>query len=148
MKTLHFSIRIDAPRAHVWDTMLGEATYREWTAAFAAGSRFEGDWDEGSRIRFLAPGEDGDLGMVSRIRTNRPHELVSIEHLGIVQNGQEITSGDEVQAWAGSLETYGFRDVEGGTEVTVDMDSDEEHVEMFEGLWPKALERLKEVAER
>ena len=148
MKRLRFSIRIDAPRDHVWDTMLGDATYREWTATFMPGSRYEGDWSEGSRILFLAPGEDGDSGMVSRIRANRPGEFVSIEHLGVVQDGREITTGDTVEAWAGALENYTFRDADGGTEVLIEMDSDEEHVEMFEGLWPKALQRLKEVAER
>ncbi|MDQ5893468.1 MAG: hypothetical protein QG640_480, partial [Patescibacteria group bacterium] len=31
MQKIHFSIQINAPKEKVWDTMLGEATYREWT---------------------------------------------------------------------------------------------------------------------
>ena len=65
MKKLVFTTFIDAPRETVWDRMLAPATYERWTAAFAEGSRFEGSWAEGARIRFLGP--DGSGGMVSMI---------------------------------------------------------------------------------
>ncbi|MEX2593834.1 MAG: hypothetical protein WD426_13755 [Anditalea sp.] len=35
---LHFSKRINAPKEKVWDTMLKDETYREWTSAFTEGS--------------------------------------------------------------------------------------------------------------
>ena len=38
LKTLNFEIDIHAPRACVWDAMLGPDTYRAWTAAFCEGS--------------------------------------------------------------------------------------------------------------
>lgn len=147
MEKLHFSIEIDAPRERVWDTMLEDASYREWTAEFMPGSRYEGDWEEGSKILFLGPGENGDSGMVSRIRVNRPYEYVSIEHIGLVEDGREDTTSDAVKGWAGARENYTFRDADGGTEVRVDMDTDDEHRAMFEATWPKALQRLKELAE-
>jgi uncharacterized protein YndB with AHSA1/START domain len=147
MTRLEFSVRIDAPREKVWETMLGDATYRQWTSIWAEGSHYVGDWSEGSRILFLAPGEKGPAGMVSRIRRNRPHELISIEHVGVVEDGEEDTSSEAVAAWAGALENYTFREVDGGTEVRVEMDTTEEFREMFEATWPKALERLKELAE-
>ncbi len=148
MEKLHFSIEIDAPRSKVWDTMLGDATYRMWTSAFSEGSYYVGDWSEGSKILFLGSGENGgESGMVSRIETNRPHEYISIEHLGVVENGKEDTSSESVQSWAGAHENYTFKEVDGGTQVLVDMDINDEYREMFEGMWPKALQRLKELAE-
>lgn len=148
METLHFSITINAPKEMVWNTMLGEDTYREWTAEFMQGSYFEGNWNEGSRIYFLAPGKNGKTsGMVSRIKENRQHEHVSIEHLGFVENGIEDTTSEAVKSWAGARENYTFRENNGQTDVLVDMDTSEEYKEMFLETWPKALQKLKKLSE-
>jgi len=149
MDKLHFSIAIDAPKKKVWNTMLDDNTYRIWTEPFMAGSHYVGDWSKGSKILFLAPGENGKMsGMVSRIKENRPFEYISIEHLGMVQDGKEDTSSEAVKGWAGALENYTFKEKGGTTEVLVDLDTVEEYKEMFQGLWPKALQKLKELAEK
>ena len=148
MDKLKFSIIINAPKAKVWDTMLNDVTYRIWTEAFMQGSYYIGDWSEGSKILFLAPGETGASGMVSRIKENRLHEYISIEHLGMVENGKEDTTSDAVKVWAGALENYSFKELNGKTELLVDVDSNEEYSEMFNGMWPKALQKLKELAEK
>jgi uncharacterized protein YndB with AHSA1/START domain len=148
MERLNFAIVIDAPKEKVWNTMLDDETYRLWTAAFMPGSHYIGEWSQGSRILFLGPGDSGEmLGMVSRIKVNRPYEYVSIEHIGMVQGGKEDTSSEEVKSWAGALENYIFKDLGGKTEVLVEMDTNEEYREMFQNTWPKALARLKELAE-
>lgn len=148
MDKLHFSIVINAPKEKVWSTMLNDNTYRKWTEAFGPGSYYKGDWNKGSKILFLAPGENGEMGMVSRIKDNRLYEYISIEHLGIVQDGKEDTSSEAVKAWAGALENYTFKEKDGATEVLVDMDSNEEYEEMFQDMWPKALQKLKMLAEK
>jgi uncharacterized protein YndB with AHSA1/START domain len=149
MDRLNFSIVIDAPKEKVWNTMFEDETYRIWTEAFCHGSHYLGDWSEGSKILFLAPDESGEMsGMVSRIKENRPYEYVSIEHIGIVQGGKEDTSSDEVSSWAGAQENYTFRDLGDKTEVLVEMDTNEEYREMFQSTWPKALDKLKETAEK
>ncbi len=149
MEKLHFSIDIKAPKEKVWNTMLDQDTYPKWTDVFMEGSHFEGDWNEGSDIRFLAPDENGKMqGMVSRIKENRKYEYVSIEHLGVIHDGEEDTSSDEVKKWAGALENYTFKEKNGSTEVKVDMDTDEEYAEMFRDMWPKALQKLKKLAEK
>lgn len=113
------------------------------------GSHYVGDWNKGSKILFLAPGESGKMGgMVGRIKENRPYEYVSIEHLGIVEEGKEDTSSEAVQAWAGACENYTFKEANGATEVLVDMDTVDEYKEMFLNTWPKALQKLKELAEQ
>ncbi|MGV3515747.1 MAG: SRPBCC family protein [Luteitalea sp.] len=149
-QTLHFGITINAPKARVWDTMLQDATYRQWTTAFNPGgsSWYEGDWTPGSRILFLGSGPNGELGgMVSRIKDARPYDFVSIEHLGVVQDGEEDTTSDMAKQFAPALENYTFVDKDGATEVLVDMDTAEEHRQMFEGTWPNALRLLKQLAE-
>lgn len=151
METLHFSIFINAGREKVWDTMLGDATYREWTSVFNPGSYYKGNWEEGSKILFLGPNPDGtpgEGGMVSRIKENRLHEYISIEHQGIVKNGVEDMESEEAKKWAPAYENYTFVEKEGGTEVQVSTDTVPEYTEMFSQMWPAALTKLKELSER
>ncbi|OPY25503.1 MAG: hypothetical protein A4E23_00055 [Methanomethylovorans sp. PtaU1.Bin073] len=130
--------------------MLDIDTYRLWTDVFAPGSNYVGDWSQGSKMLFGASDEKGQMsGMLSRIRENLPYQYISIEHIGIVQDGKEDTSSKEAKEWAGALENYTFKEIDGGTtEVLVDMDTEDEYKEMFQEMWPKALLKLKELAEK
>jgi len=147
MHRLRFRTEIDAPRSTVWSTMLDDATYREWTAEFSPGSHYEGDWNEGSRIRFVGPGKDGDSGMLSRVRANRPHEYVALEHLGLV-HAEEDTTSEVARAWAGAHESYTLTDAGEKTELVVEVDTTDETREDFAEMWPRALDRLKALAEK
>ena len=62
-------------------------------------------------------------------------------------DGVEDTTSDRVKVWAGALENYTFKDKNGKTELIVDMDINDEYKEMFEGMWPKALQKLKSLCE-
>jgi len=149
MQKIHESIYIHAPREKVWNTMLDKDTYSKWTKEFNATSRFEGDWSEGSKILFLGTDEDGEEGgMVSRIAKNRPYEYISIEHLGMVENGVEDTTSEKVKKWTPAFENYSFTEKDGGTQLTIDVDVADEYKTMFEDMWPKALEALKKLTER
>lgn len=148
MQKLNFSIVIKASKEKVWNTMLDDKTYRQWTEAFSPGSHFVGSWNKGSKMLFLGPDQEGKLGgMVSRIKENKKHEYLSIEHLGLVQDGKEDTTSDAVKQWAGALENYTFKDLNDKTELLVDMDINDEYKEMFENMWPAALDKLKILAE-
>jgi hypothetical protein len=143
---LHFEVEIEAPRALVWDTMLNDETYRDWSSAFGEGGHYEGSWEKDQRIRFL--GSDGSGGMVSEIAENRPHEYVSIRHLGIVHEGLEDTTSDAARAWAPAYENYTFSDAGTGfTKVEVDTETPPDYADAFREMWPKGLARLKEIAE-
>lgn len=149
LEKLHFKVLIDAPVNEVYARMLSEEDYPKWTAIFNPGSHFKGSWEKGSKIVFLGSDEKGEMGgMLSRIKENIPYRFVSIEHLGLVQNGQEITSGAEVEAWAGALENYTFKEADGKTEVLVETDSNEEYAAYFSETWPKALNKLKAICEQ
>lgn len=132
--------------------MLEDATYREWTESFHEGSYYEGDWSKGSKMLFLGPGDDGAIGgMVAKIVENRPYEFVSIEYMGEIANGVEDTTSERVRSWAGAHENYTFVETNGTTEVQVDIELGDDlgaMKEMFEGMWPKALAKLKEIAEK
>ena len=86
--------------------------------------------------------------MVSQIDENIPNRFMSFKHLGEVRDGMEDTTSEKVQDWAGATESYTLNENNGKTEVIVDMDLNEEFAEMFKNIWPKALNNLKELAEK
>ena len=142
---LHYSIQINAPREKVWNTMLGDATYREWTMVFMPGSYYQGDWSKGSKILFLGPGAPGEKegGMAAIVAENRPHEFMSLSYHAEVRNGIEVPMEGN------GFENYSLEDKDGGTEVSVDLlNLPEEYADMFNDSWPKALEKLKELTEK
>ena len=143
-KTLHFTTSIDAPRERVWSVMLGPGTYDQWTAPFCEGSRFEGGWNPGDRIRFLTPTGEG---MVAEIAESRPGEFVSIRHLGEIKDGVEDTTSEKVRAWAPAYENYTFTAAGSGTRVQVDVDTLPHYEQFMQDTFPKALARLKELCE-
>ena len=143
---LHFEISINAPVEKVYTTMIDEKSYTEWTAAFNPTSTYKGSWDKNVKILFI--GTDVADGMVSRIKENMPNKFISIEHLGFVKGEEEITSGPEVDGWAGALENYTFKLINGGTLLSVDMNSNEDFKSYFIEIWPKALAILKTICEK
>jgi len=102
MKKLHFTQYINASVEKVWDVMLGKETYPKWTSVFNpedfGNSYFKGDWSVDSKMLFIGTNKEGnESGMVSRIAENRLHDFVSIEHVGMMQNGVEDTTSEEVK---------------------------------------------------
>ncbi|WP_205510037.1 SRPBCC family protein [Longitalea arenae] len=144
MEKQEFKITIDAPREKVWKVLWTDDSYRAWTAPFSEGSHAVSDWKKGSKVLFL----DGNgMGMVSKIDDAVPNEYMSFLHLGIVKDGVEDTESEEIKGWAGAHENYILKDVQGKTELQVELDIDEQHKEMFSDTFPKALQKVKELAE-
>lgn len=148
IERLEFSIRIAAPAAKVYSSMIGEEGYADWTSVFNPTSRFEGSWEKGSKMLFVGTDENGEIGgMVSHIKDLRPNKLVAIQHLGIIEKGEEITSGPKVEGWAGGMEIYSFQPDGDGTALRVQLDSVQDFKSYFLETYPKALERLKAICE-
>jgi uncharacterized protein YndB with AHSA1/START domain len=144
MKTLHYAISIQASPDVVWKTMFAQDTYKLWTADFSEGSYFEGSWNRGERIRFLGPGGNG---MTAVIAENRPHEFMSIKHLGYIKDGVEDTDSEEVRSWAPAFENYTFSKTGAGTELKIDIDMADAWEDFMNNAWPKALAKLKSICE-
>lgn len=152
MKKLQFKKDINTTAQKVYETMLGlknKSTYEFWTAVFNPTSTYEGSWDKGSKIYFVGVDENGKKGgMVSEIKENQQAKFVSIKHYGFLDGEKEITSGEQVEKWAGGHENYSFNENNGITTVTVDIDAVEEYLNFFNDNYPIALEKLKEISEQ
>ncbi len=141
MTTLNFSIKINATKQKVWDTLWNDTTYRQWTAVFSEGSHAVSDWNEGSKILFLdAKGN----GMFSIIEKKIPNQQMTFKHLGELKNGVE-----ENKEWGDALEDYFLSENNGITEldVALAMDTNEEFQKYFEETFPKALTLVKQISE-
>lgn len=146
--TLNFSVEISAPVEKVFSTMLEEEGYKQWTSIFNSASHYVGSWEKGSTIQFLGCDDQGNMGgMISMIKENIPNRYVSIEHLGIIENGEAITSGPKVESWAGAHENYAFSEDKGITTLKVSLDTGSGFDDYFNSTYPKALEKLKEICE-
>ncbi|UGS22858.1 SRPBCC domain-containing protein [Flavobacterium channae] len=152
MKKIQFKKEINASAQKVYETMLGlknKASYEYWTAAFNPTSTYEGSWDNGSKILFVGTDENGKKGgMISEIVAHQPAEFVSIRHYGFLDGDTEITTGEQVEKWAGGHENYSFQENNGITTVTVEMDSVDEYLDYFNNTYPIALDKLKEISEQ
>jgi uncharacterized protein YndB with AHSA1/START domain len=153
MQTLRFSTVINATKEKVWHAMLDDATYRQWTREFtpegySAESSYVGSWETGSMIKFIAINEQGlEEGMYSIIVESRPYEFVSIKHLGVIKNGVADPNHAESQKWAGALENYTFTPENGSTRLEIAVDTTDDMQDMMKEMWPKALQKLKEMCE-
>ena len=137
--SLKFDILIFAPRQRVRECMFAPATYGQWTSAFCEGSRFEGGWNSGDAIEFLAPSGDG---MFALIEDAKPFESIAIKLLGEVVNGEHRAA-----AWAPAYERYRFTEEGESTRLSVSAETAPDYEAYMRKTWPLALTRLRELCE-
>ncbi|MFN5418352.1 MAG: SRPBCC domain-containing protein [Flavobacteriia bacterium] len=152
MERIQFQVDIQTSAQKVYENMLGLndiKTYEYWTAAFNPTSTYEGKWEKGSKILFVGLDEKGKRGgMVSEVVENKPSEFVSVRHYGFVDGDKEVTTGEQVEKWAGGFENYSFSEKDEITTVLVEMDTIEDYKGYLEEAYPKGLDLLKELSER
>lgn len=141
MKKLHYAIDISAPPMTVWNVLWDDASYRDWSSAFGEGSYAVSDWNEGSPIKFIdALSNDG---MSAIIEKKTPGEFMCFKHVGEISNGKERPYPEDKVG----RERYTLTDISGITRLEVDLDAPEAYQSMFDDMFPKALRRVKELAE-
>lgn len=148
MERKQFNTTIAAPREKVWQTLWNDTTYRQWTAPFQAGSHAVSDWKQGSKVLFLDP---NGSGMASEIAEMIPNEIMKFRHLRSVKDGKELMDDPADKEWAGSMENYYLKSNGKDTELTVEFDTKglpKDMLDYFVTVWPKALAKLKEIAEK
>lgn len=144
MPKLNFSISINASKEKVWNTLWKDSSYREWTSVFAQGSYAVSDWNEGDKISFLSP---TGSGMYSSIARKIPNEFMSFKHIGEVKQGIEQPAGFANGDWGDATENYKLTANGNTTVLEVEMDMDPAYEAYFKDAFPKALDKVKLIAE-
>ncbi len=141
LKQLHYTIDIDAPRDKVWRVLWDDASFRDWSSVFAEGSYAVSDWKEGSTVQFIDPSSNS--GMQAIIEKKRPSEYISFRHEAEIKAGKVPPTPE----WSGAHENYTLTNSNGRTTLKVDLDAADEHRQLFDDTFPKALTRGKALSD-
>ena len=141
MEKIKFKTEIQASAEKVWDILFGVESYPKWAAAFAEGSSVTTDWKKGSKALFHD--ESGKNGIFAIIQDSVPNKFLSIKHLGELKDGKEILKPD----WGETVENYSLEEHDSITALSIEMDIPTDWKDYFQKTWPKALEKVKLLAE-
>lgn len=141
MKKLAFSVDIFATKAKVWEVLWGDDSLREWADLIDPGTYMVGKLVEGSEIKFISA--EG-YGVTSFVEEVTPYDFVLFRHKADTQAGGTESRDDQ---WTGGVETYTLSHKEGVTKLVIAFDAPEELVEIMADSYPKALGRIKRLAE-
>lgn len=141
MKQMQFTTQINASKEKVWNTLWQDETFRQWAGFIDPGTYIVGDLEEGNEIQFLSA---GGYGVTSHVEKLVPSEYMLFKHKADTQDDGLRARKDE---WTGGEESYTLAEDDGLTTLTVTFGVPPEQVEHFTVNYPKALERVKQLAE-
>jgi uncharacterized protein YndB with AHSA1/START domain len=143
MKKMQFSTEINASKEKVWKTLWEDATFRDWANIIDEGLYLEGVLKEGNEIQFLS--SVNGYGVTSLVEIFRPNEFILFRHnADTKENGEQ----EREKEWTGAAESYSLTEKDGMTTLTVETDIPQEQEETFNTRLPKALARVKMLAEK
>ncbi len=142
MEQLQFSIEIHATRQRVWDTLWQDETFRQWAGIIDPGTYMVGDLVEGNEVQFIS--SENGYGVTSFVEKLTPSEFLLLRHHA---DTQESGKEDRAEEWTGGEESYLLEDKDGSTTLVTVFDVPSEMEEYFKINYPKALERVKLLAE-
>lgn len=142
MKEMQFQVEISAPKEKVWDTLWQDQTLREWAGIIDPGTYLVGDLKEGNEVQFISGNGYGVTTLVEKLT---PNEFLLFRHQADTQDEGKRERENE---WTGGKESYTLAEKDGATILTAAFDVPPEMEQYFTDTYPKALERVKELAER
>ena len=142
MKDMQFSIEIKASKEHVWGTLWQDETFRQWAGIIDPGTYMKGELHEGGEVEFISA-ENG-YGVTSLVAKLVPGEFLLLKHSA---DTQENGSEEREKEWTGGEESYSLTEKDGVTTLAATIGVPEKMEEYFKVNYPKALEKVKELAE-
>lgn len=141
MKEMQFTIDINAPKEKVWATLWEDETLREWAGIVDPGTYMIGELKEGDTVQFNSAEGYGVTSLVAELK---PNEYVLFKHKADTQNSGQDARDDQ---WTGGNESYTLTENNGVTTLTMVFDVPPELEEIMGQSYPKALNKVKELAE-
>lgn len=143
MKELQFTVKIQATNETVWDTLWGVETFTQWASVIDPQSYMKGDLIEGQQVEFISA--QGGYGVTSLVAKVQAPEYLLLKHQA---DTQDEGAHEREQEWTGGEESYSLNEVDGVTALTVTFGVPPTQEAYFEDIYPKALQKLKELAEK
>ena len=143
MKEMQFSVDIGANKAVVWDTLWRDETFRQWASVIDPETYMVGKLKQGSEVQFISA--DGGYGVTSIVETLIDNEYLVLRHSADTQDEGGHAREKE---WTGGVEVYSLTEKDDITTVSVTFDVPLKMEEYFMRNYPKALDKVKELAEK
>ena len=143
MKKQHFSIKIKAPKEKVWQTLWEDKTLRDWGNIIDEGLYMVGEMAEGNEVQFIS--SVSGFGVTGVIEKLIPHEYVAFKQIADTMDSGEQEREKE---WTGGTESYELIEKNNIINLIVKIDVPPEQEETFRVRFPKALKRVKILAEK
>ncbi len=140
---MKFSIEIKAPRNKAWNTLWDDKTFRDWGNIIDEGQYMVGEMKQGNEVQFIS--SVSGYGVTSLIKKLIPNEFVLFWQMADTKESGEQKREKE---WTGGKESYSLVENDSVTTLTVELDVPRGQEETFKVRFPKALERVKSLAER
>lgn len=142
MKKLQFLIEINSSKEKLWSVLWVDHSFRDWSNNIDEGTYMVGELIEGKEIQFIS--SVNGYGVTSLVSKLIPNEYVLFKHASDTQN---IGTETRDKQWSGGSESYSLIEKEGQTVLTINSEIPEELIDIFNVSLPKALQRIKELAE-
>lgn len=142
MDSLKFSVEINAAKEVVWKTLWDDVTFRDWSNIIDEGTYMAGELKEGNEVQFISA--VNGYGVTSLVAKLIPNEYVLFHQMKDTKDSGEQEREKE---WTGSTESYSLSEQNGVTALTMEIDVPPNQEKNFQDRLPKALERIKELAE-
>lgn len=143
MKELEYQIIINKPKETVWFTLWDDQSFRDWSNNIDEGTYMLGDLIEGNEIQFIS--SVNGYGVTSLVSKLVPNEYILFKHASDTQNTGTETRDKQ---WTGGSESYTLTENDGSTVLIIKSEIPDELVEIFNVSMPKALNRIKYLAEK
>lgn len=139
---MQFSVDIHATREKVWDTLWQDKTFREWASVIDPGTYMKGELIEGNEVEYIS--SENGYGVTSLVEKLTVNEFLMLRHQADTQDHGER---ERTKEWTGGTESYALTESSGITTLKASFDVPAEMEEYFKVHYPKALDRVKELAE-
>lgn len=139
---MQFSIEIKATKERVWQTLWEDKSFRDWASLIDEGTYIRGDMKEGQEIEFIS--SVNGYGVISLVEKLNPNKFILFRHRA---DTKESGTQEREKEWTGATESYSLSEKDGITTLTLEADIPPEQEETFSIRLPKALDRIKTLAE-
>jgi len=143
MNELRFTVDIRAPKERVWDCLWRDETLRDWASIIDPGTYMVGPLTEGAEVQFIS--SENGYGVTSLVEKLVPNEYALLRHhADTQQRGEQVRE----KQWTDGTERYTLSETDGITTLATSVDVPQELEDYFNVAYPKALARVKELAEK
>jgi uncharacterized protein YndB with AHSA1/START domain len=141
MKPITFTVKINASKEKVWDTLWQDKTLRQWAGIIDPGTHMVGELKENEEVQYIS---GNGYGVTSLVEKLIPGEYLVLRHEA---DTQDAGTRKRKKQWTGGKETYQLAEQKGITTLTIAFDVPQELEDTFNVSYPEAMRCIKTLSE-